>query len=473
MAKTRVLLEVTTTSRAAFEDFEIASASESEAYSQCCFHLDTVAGLGVDMLEGTVPVPMFTRATQLVPRDCAAIASFGQPTTNPDMPSTSTIAFVEVDRSRVEALRARAGVRVWPDSDLFLPKPNYLELIEPSSGRSDDQSESIFDLARSRRGVDRAPFRAGVSIGTIRELLGVYLVWGDGFRGQNITVGIIDEGVSGVVYPVSGGYAGPDLQPGAASVLSHGSMCSADVLVAAPMAQIYDYRFIGNPTSGGALRMFHEALAQRRRDGTPHLTSNSYSFYRVPPREQSPQHEVWDPTHALHRKIRELTTSGVTTFFAAGNCGEESPSPMCDSSSIGPGRSVHGPNSLADVITIAAVNARHERLGYSSQGPGMFEQMKPDLACYSHFFGNFGPGRPGDTSQQPFDDGTSAAAPLAAGVAALLMCAFPEMTRDELRRVLIGGAVRMGPNGWDRDYGHGIINAAGSYSLLKRYWRPA
>src|SRR3712207_8099383 len=30
-------------------------------------------------------------------------------------------------------------------------------------------------------------------------------IWDDGFRGQNVVVGIIDEGVDGTVYPVTGG----------------------------------------------------------------------------------------------------------------------------------------------------------------------------------------------------------------------------------------------------------------------------
>ena len=120
------------------------------------------------------------------------------------------------------------------------------------------------------------------------------------------------------------------------------------------------------------------------------------------------------------------------------------------------------------MITVAAVNSQHQRIGYSSQGPGGFEQNKPDVASYSHFYGNFGPGRPADGEASSFDNGTSAATPVAAGVGALLMSAFPTLEPDRLKRVLIAGAINLGSPGWDADTGFGVVNAASSYALLKR-----
>src|SRR4029453_9746802 len=89
------------------------------------------------------------------------------------------------------------------------------------------------------------PFKPGVEVDVIRELLDVAAAWDDGHRGDGIVVGIIDEGIDGTTYPVIGGFARPGAQlPGAAQVSSHGSMCAADVLVAAPDAKLYDYPFL-------------------------------------------------------------------------------------------------------------------------------------------------------------------------------------------------------------------------------------
>ena len=98
--------------------------------------------------------------------------------------------------------------------------------------------------------------------------------------------------------------------------------------------------------------MFQAVLDQRRRDGTPHVTSNSYGFVGVPSCDQFPTHEIWDLDHPLHRKVREVIASGAPAFFAAGNCGENCPSGKCQPTGIGPGHSIHASNSLAEVITI-------------------------------------------------------------------------------------------------------------------------
>ncbi|MGI5359309.1 S8 family peptidase [Streptomyces sp. CA-252508] len=473
MAKIKLLLEVEPLhpdKREGFTAFREAVASETSALGQALPGFDRVAGLGVEPDEDFVPVPMFSAplAGEGAHEPLRALLEFAVPETNPDFAPTSEILPVEVDPTKLGELREREGVRVWARSPLVLDED------ERSPGEPGaDVEASAFDLARSRTGLDCRPFRPGATIDTIRALLGVARPWQDGFRGQNIVVGIIDEGVNGQVYPVSGGFTRPgaSLQPGAAPITSHGSMCAADILVAAPATRLYDYPFLGRPDSGGALTMFQAVLEHRRLDGTPHVTNNSYGFTGVPRRELAQGHEIWELDHPLHRKVREVVASGAAAFFAAGNCGIQCPSGACDRSGIGPGRSIHASNSLSEVLTVAAVNSRQERVGYSSQGPGMFEEKKPDFAAYTHLFGNFGPGRPGGVPApplSPFDNGTSAATPVAAGVGALLLSAFPELTPGELREALLAGLVNPTGKAWDPGYGRGIVNAAASYSFLLR-----
>ncbi len=390
------------------------------------------------------------------------------------MSASSVVVAAEVERSDLDVLSARPDVTVWPNSPIELLGRSGCRC---GGGRVDDGAdpeglapvdEDIIDRATSAAGLDCRPFRPAVPIRTIRALLGVQRLWSRGYKGQNIVVGIIDEGVNGGTYPVVGGFSRPNAQlPGAAPITSHGSMCAADILVAAPQARLYDYPFLGIQNSGGALVMFQAVLDQRRRDGTPHVVNNSWGFTGVPSLAQFPNHEVHDLNHPVHRKIREVVASGCTTLFAAGNCGADCPSGNCHGSGIGPGRSIHASNSLAEVITIAAVNSAHDRIGYSSQGPGMFEPAKPDLACYSHYFGNFGLGRPGGTAQ-PFDNGTSCATPTAAGVVALLLSVYPRLTPAQVRTALVAGAINLGVPGFDYDTGHGVINAATSFDHLRR-----
>jgi serine protease AprX len=457
MPTVSLLLEFDAPQEQGFGPFAAALESASEAESQAESLLDRVAGLGLEV-EKLVPVPMFSSPEE--PPD-VALTGFAASETNPDVPSPTVVVAVQADSERVEEISARPDVRVWPNSDLTL----YPEWAVDAAEVADSPAEAETAAAAGAR-VDCRPFRPGVSVEEIRELLGVDQVWDNGFKGEDVIVGIIDEGVNGETYPVTGGLQG-DLssRPGEAPVTSHGSMCAADVLIAAPEAQIFDYPFLGPTNSGDALAMFQAVLEQRRLDGTPQVTNNSYGFVGVPDREDAPDHEIWDLAHPLHRKVREVIASGAATFFAAGNCGGNCPSGACHPSGIGPGKSIHASNSLIEVITIAAVNSAHERIGYSSQGPGMFEQQKPDLAAYSHIFGNFGPGRPGGTAQ-PFDNGTSAATPVACGVAALLLSGFPETTPERMRAALVHGATKTVDVDWDPEFGRGVVNAAAAYTAL-------
>ena len=447
MAGVQVLIEVSSVIDDALESFGAATASAAEAERQASDILSEIGGAGIEFDDGFSPIPMYAE-----PQPGAFLEAFS-PRTRGTPASVSVVLPAEVTRERLGELEGQDGVTVWPNSQLSLFAP---------------VRDTISD-ATSEGGEDCRPFRPAVDVDVLRDLLGTDTPWAHGMRGQNIVVGILDEGIHGGTYPVVGGFARPTaaIQPGGASVTSHGSMCAADVLVAAPAARLYDYPFLGVPRSGGAIQMFQAVLNQRNIDGTPHLTNNSYGFTFVPDPASAPNHEIHNLNHPLHRKIREVVAAGVACFFAAGNCGLNCPDGRCHISSTGPGRSIHGPNSLEEVITVAAVNSRHERIGYSSQGPGMFEQRKPDIASYSHFFANYGPGRPAGTTVSSFDAGTSAATPVATGVAAALLSGQPDMTPQELKALLVGSATDIGPAiGWDRDHGNGVVNAAAAFRAM-------
>jgi subtilisin family serine protease len=466
MARVSVLIEIEAAQTDAFETYREAAESGAVSAQQAERLLESLAGLGIEVEGEAIPVPMFVepdRATAPVPTE---LSEFGSESTNPDLASTTTVVTALVDEAAIDELAARPGVHVWPNSELtlYVDWDPALRDVQAKPG----EAVGVLEAPSAPGGVDCRPFRPAVDIEAIQALLDVTALWDDGHRGQGVIVGIIDEGVDGTAYPVVGGFARPGSQaPGTAGITSHGSMCAADVLIAAPEAKLYDYPFLGIPTSGGALQMFQAVLDQRRTDGTPHLTSNSYGFVGIPPQAQFPTHEIWDIAHPLHRKVREVVGSGAPAFFAAGNCGQNCPSGACHVSGIGPGRSIHASNSLVEVITIAAVNSIHQRIGYSSQGPGMFEREKPDLAAYSHIFANFGPGRPGGDQETPFDNGTSAATPVAAGVAALLLSYRRDLTPDELRAALVEGAANGEGSAWSADLGRGVVNAGAAYRALR------
>lgn len=440
MAKVSVLVEVLVEQANAFEAFEMmatAAGAEQVAYAEQLGQ--TLAGAGLEFTGAEPPIPMFSEAVMAgLPEAHSGFGAFAFAGESPDAVASSMVVPALMEESALGELRARPGVRIWPNSPLTL--------IQSAA--------------------DCSPFRPAASIADVQAALDLTAMQlAGGGRGAGIGVAILDEGFDGSVYTVAGGFALPGAQqPGQAPITSHGSMCAADVLVAAPDAALYDYPFLGIPSSGGALRMFQAVLDERRRTGRLHIATNSYGFVGVPPQSSAPNHEIWDLNHPLHRKVREVIVSGVSVLFAAGNCGQPCPSGNCHPSGIGAGRSIHGSNGLAEVITVAAVNTAGQRVGYSSQGPGMFDPRKPDVACYTHFFGNFGPGRPAGTTDQPFDSGTSAATPVAAGVAAAILSAAPALTPAAIKRSLIAST---GSHTWDPQVGYGTVNAARAWSAAQ------
>ncbi|UCG60224.1 MAG: S8 family serine peptidase [Phycisphaerales bacterium] len=61
--------------------------------------------------------------------------------------------------------------------------------------------------------------------------------------------------------------------------------------------------------------------------------------------------------------------------------------------------------------------------------------------------------------------GTSAAAPIAAGVAALILSVDGDLTSADVRSILLGSARDLGAAGWDEYYGHGRVDARAALEM--------
>src|SRR5436190_2242494 len=111
---------------------------------------------------------------------------------------------------------------------------------------------------------------------------------------------------------------------------------------------------------------------------------------------------------------------------------------------------------LSDAI--AAFRAPGDRVN-AAQGPGALYSRKPDLAGFSHFKGS---------GIYPVDGGTSAASPVAAGVAAALRQRFAtdRLAPAQLKGLLQRSARDLGGDGWDYDLGYGVIDAAAAVKAL-------
>lgn len=318
----------------------------------------------------------------------------------------------------------------------------------------------------------------------VHAQLNVGALDGRGLDGTDVAVAIMDTGINlahlrnklGVMPGLDAGNSwqppGIPSLPGAHPV-DHGTMCAFDVLIAAPKATLLDFPILASSAPGGAVTgrtlsvavqafakliafwgvAFAPGGAQRYK---ALVVNNSWGIFH-PSWDFPPGHPgryIDNPNHPFQGLVGVLARAGADIVFAAGNCGSECPDGRCQGRT---GETIMGANASQDVLTLAGCDTTDQRVGYSAQGPsinGMF-QNKPDITAYTHFLGSeaFGINSP--------DSGTSAACPVAAGCVAAIRTNLPPQTVPpaNLFAQLMSTARQVGPQpGWNRDYGHGIID---------------
>lgn len=120
------------------------------------------------------------------------------------------------------------------------------------------------------------------------------------------------------------------------------------------------------------------------------------------------------------------------------------------------------PASLSNVLAVGAIDKSGNIWGYSQRGSAMnlvapsgdvngngdvrtTDRSGSDGYSSGDYYNNFG--------------GTSAAAPQAAGVAALVLSVNPNLTESQVRGILQQTATDMGTSGFDNTFGYGRLNA--------------
>lgn len=316
-----------------------------------------------------------------------------------------------------------------------------------------------------------------------------------GLDGEGVAIAIVDTGINLVHlravmgrtprFDAVNSWAPPNADHEAGEwPVGHGTMCAFDALIAAPAATLVDVPVLSAKLPGGgsamsstlsaALLAFSQMLGswnsgRGNRDLSQYrglVCSNSWGIF----------HPSWDfpaghpgrycdnPDHPFMLQLEAMSRGGIDMFFAAGNCGADCPDGRCQNRVV---EAVMGASASIDVMSVAGCDVHEERVGYSSQGPGItgLHQMKPDITAYTHFLGSraFGDDAP--------DSGTSAACPVAAGCMAAIRGrvsprtpATPYMMYDHLR---VNALVPPGRTaGWNADYGHGIIRPVPIASLF-------
>lgn len=138
-------------------------------------------------------------------------------------------------------------------------------------------------------------------------------------------------------------------------------------------------------------------------------------------------------SEALNQVIQKAHKRGIVIVAAAGNGGT---------------RNAHYPSSLNNVIAVGAVTNKDVSALFSNKGPAV-DLTAPGVDVYSTLpYNQFGP-----------LSGTSMAAPIVSGVAALIKAQKPSLSNKEIEKRLYSSSDDLGKAGRDDVYGHGRVNA--------------
>jgi subtilisin family serine protease len=305
----------------------------------------------------------------------------------------------------------------------------------------------------------------------VADLLGVAALADAGLDGYRVPVAVVDTGINLAHLEGKGrdpkfsarrswAPAGVATRPGKHPV-GHGTMCAYDIGIAAPKATLVDLAVLLSQTPGETAMsglLSDAVLAFSRLLGIvsgmaarPALVVNN-SWGMFDPAWDFPVGHPGNysdnPAHPFNVIVASLEAAGADILFAAGNCGRDCPDGRCR---FGSTRPICGANSHPSVLSVAGVDTRKRRVGYSSQGPGRLDPAKPDLSAYTHFRGS---------GVYPADGGTSAACPVAAGVVAAVREQYPAsvLSPAELRALLAKTAEDLGGTGFDHDFGWGVLD---------------
>jgi len=285
-----------------------------------------------------------------------------------------------------------------------------------------------------------------IQMNDVKDVHGIPMIWEDtGYTGKGSVVSIIDTGIDSEhvglddmdddnstndskVIAFYDAVNNPDKTNGtevkAYDDQGHGSHCAGitagtgaptyEYIGVAPKAQLVGVKVLDEGGSGSFATVMAgmQWTVDKRHDFNIRAASMSLGGFGLIEWTSSEEESV-------NRMANEMVRSGVALFIAAGN--------SAVSAQIGT------PGSAEDVITVGALDKDTSIAVYSSQGPTEEGRVKPNIAFVGSSVmapeANSGDGYVGYS-------GTSMATPGAAGLAALMYQANPDLSPFDIRNIM-------------------------------------
>lgn len=173
------------------------------------------------------------------------------------------------------------------------------------------------------------------------------------------------------------------------------------------------------------------------------ITTSSLGYSEFDANQSSYTYADMDGKTTIVTQAAELAFSrGIVVITSAGNEGNYA------------WRYITAPGDGFNTITIGAVTKDNILASFSSRGPTYDGRIKPEIVAQGVSVYYESP-----TSKTPFlsGNGTSYSAPISAGIAGLLLSAYPHLTNKQVRAILLESGDRT--EAPDNDYGYGLVSA--------------
>lgn len=265
------------------------------------------------------------------------------------------------------------------------------------------------------------------------ESTNIPVAWNSGFTGKGVKVAVIDSGISQHEdLVVAGGVSTVGYTTSYSDDQGHGTHVAG---IIGARNNSFGVKGVAYETELYAVKAFDnkgEAFMSDLVEAVNWSIENDMDIINFSAGTQ-------DSSRALLTVMNKAYDSGLLIVAAAGNDG--APDGLDDS--------VDFPARYASVIGVGAVDRNFTRATFSSTGPAV-EVSAPGVGILSTYLNN----------QYAYLSGTSMATPYVTGELALLKQAYPHLTNEELRMVLIEHTRDLGRAGRDPYFGYGFIQAS-------------
>ncbi|MCB9260365.1 MAG: S8 family peptidase [Ignavibacteriales bacterium] len=173
------------------------------------------------------------------------------------------------------------------------------------------------------------------------------------------------------------------------------------------------------------------------------ITTSSLGYSEFDEGEGSYTYEDMDGNSTIVTRAAEMAFErGIIVITSAGNEGNQ------------PWKYITAPGDGFNTLTIGAVNASNNLASYSSRGPTFDGRIKPEIVAMGSSVFN---AVAGTDTLYGYGSGTSFSSPMAAGIAGLLLSAYPHLTNKQVRSIMMeSGDNVSNPN---NDIGYGLVSA--------------